>query len=37
MALDALKARRRSDYKFQLEYRTRWYTAALTRTPEGLN
>src|SRR5690242_17344247 len=24
MALDALKARRRSDYKFELEYRTRW-------------
>ncbi|CAO2655260.1 Nn.00g103240.m01.CDS01 [Neocucurbitaria sp. VM-36] len=24
MALEALKARRRSDYKFQLEYRTRW-------------
>lgn len=25
MALEALKARRRSDYKFLLEYRTRWY------------
>ncbi|KAH7355798.1 HotDog domain-containing protein [Pyrenochaeta sp. MPI-SDFR-AT-0127] len=24
MAVEALKARRRSDYKFQLEYRTRW-------------
>ncbi|KAF2735790.1 Thioesterase/thiol ester dehydrase-isomerase [Polyplosphaeria fusca] len=24
MALDALKTRRRSDYKFELEYRTRW-------------
>ncbi|KAF2189038.1 Thioesterase/thiol ester dehydrase-isomerase [Zopfia rhizophila CBS 207.26] len=24
MALEALKRRRRSDYKFQLEYRTRW-------------
>ncbi|KAI8931925.1 hypothetical protein NX059_010826 [Plenodomus lindquistii] len=24
MALEALKARRRTDYKFQLEYRTRW-------------
>ncbi|KAF1847007.1 Thioesterase/thiol ester dehydrase-isomerase [Cucurbitaria berberidis CBS 394.84] len=24
MALEALKARRRSDYPFQLEYRTRW-------------
>ena len=24
MALEALKARRRGDYKFQLEYRTRW-------------
>ncbi|KAH7139057.1 HotDog domain-containing protein [Dendryphion nanum] len=24
MALDALKARTRNDYKFQLEYRTRW-------------
>ncbi|KAH9877958.1 hypothetical protein J1614_003175 [Plenodomus biglobosus] len=24
MALDKLKSRRRTDYKFQLEYRTRW-------------
>lgn len=31
MALDALKARQRSDYKFQLEYRTRWFDAASTR------
>lgn len=28
MALQALKARQRTDYGFQLEYRTRWYVSA---------
>jgi len=31
MAPEALKSRRRNDYKFQLEYRTRWWH--LTATP----
>jgi hypothetical protein len=29
MALQALKSRRRSDYSFQLEYRTRWCVSCL--------
>jgi hypothetical protein len=29
MAHNALKSRRRSDYKFQLEYRTRWYATVV--------
>jgi hypothetical protein len=35
MASEALKARRRVDYKFELEYRTRWYPVAPPLPPRA--